>query len=419
MSELKSAYDCVVLGAGPAGSTVATLVAAAGFRTLLVERAEMPRPHVGESLMPETYWIFERLGILPQLKRDDYARKVGVQFVSSSGKESAPFYFRSHDDRECSETWHVDRADFDKLMFDNAEKHGAECKDQTRALDVLLEEDQAVGVRLQASGGKAHDVAARVVVDATGQQCLLASKLGLKQMNPTLRKASIWGHFRGGKVDTEGGGVKTVILQTTENRSWFWYIPQTDNLVSVGLVGDNDYLLKGRGLPSDVFTEELANCPTLSDWLADAEPTEELRVVKEFSYTTNQSAGPGWVLVGDAWGFIDPIYSSGVYFALKSGELAADAIVDGLRANDLSSRTLGRWVEGFSRQTNLIRKLVHAFYSGEFRVGQFVTEYPEHQAELVDLLIGRVFDGRPGKIFDDLDPWLEGRMSKESIPTSE
>ena len=233
-------------------------------------------------------------------------------------------------------------------------------------------------------------------------------------MNPKLRKAAIWGHFRGGKVDTSGGGVKTVILQTTENRSWFWYIPQADDLVSVGLVGDTDYLLRGRGTPAEVFAEELATCATLGEWLATAEPADELRVVKEFSYSTDRSAGDGWVLVGDAWGFIDPIYSSGVYFALKSGELAADAIIDGLRTNDLSAATLGRWVNDFSRQTNLIRKLVHAFYSGEFRVGQFVQEYPQHQSELVDLLIGRVFDGRPGKIFDDLDPWLENRLVQTS-----
>lgn len=412
MSEFDSTYDCVVLGAGPAGSTVATLVAAEGHRTLLVERAKFPRPHVGESLMPETYWIFERLGILPLLNRNDYARKVGVQFVNSTGKESAPFYFRSHDDRECSETWHVDRADFDKLMYDNAAQHGVECRDETRALDVLMDGDQAIGVRLQTPEGKVCQVKSRVVVDATGQQSFLAAKLGLKRMNPNLRKTSIWGHFRGGVVDTQGGGVKTVILQTTEKRGWFWYIPQVDDMVSVGLVGDNDYLLRGRGSPAEVFAEELSQCATLADWLSEAEPADGFRVVKEFSYTTDRSAGDGWVLVGDAWGFIDPIYSSGVYFALKSGELAADAILDGLRTNDLSQNVLGRWVEDFSRQSNLIRKLVHAFYSGEFRVGQFVKDFPEHRAELVDLLIGRVFDGRPGKIFEDLDPWLERRLAK-------
>jgi flavin-dependent dehydrogenase len=120
------------------------------------------------------------------------------------------------------------------------------------------------------------------------------------------------------------------------------------------------------------------------------------------------------LLVGDAWGFIDPLYSSGVFFALKSGDMAADCVIDALRTGDVSEATLGRWVEEFSRQTALIRRLVNAFYTGEFRVGQFVQEFPQHRKELVDLLIGRVFDGRPGKIFDDLDPWLRERI--EALP---
>ena len=235
----------------------------------------------------------------------------------------------------------------------------------------------------------------------------MATKLGLRRMNPTLRKAAIWQHFRGGYRDETGGGVKTVILQTTEKKSWFWYIPLSQDFVSVGVVGDRDYLLKGRGTPEQAFAEEKNQCSTLCCWLADAEPYDELRVAKEFSYTTDRSSGEGWVLVGDAWGFIDPIYSSGVYFALKSGELAADSIIQGLRTDDLSGDMLGRWIPDFRCQTGLIRKLVYAFYTGEFRVGKFIEEFPEHQSELVDLLIGRIFDGREGKIFADLEPWLQ------------
>lgn len=412
MNDASSSFDCIVMGAGPAGTTCATLLARAGVKTLLVERDRFPRPHVGESLMPETYWIFDRLGILDSLKRNVFARKVGVQFVSSSGKESAPFFFRSHDPRECSETWHVDRAHFDKLMADNAVAEGVQLREATRVQDVLFEEERATGVRVQNTAGVTEDLTAQVVIDATGQRSLLATKLGLRRTNPDLKKAAIWGHFRGGQVDNAGGGVKTVIMQTQYNRSWFWYIPQTDDLVSVGVVGDNDYLLRGRGTPLDVFQAELVDCPTLGEWLTEATLADQLEVVKEFSYSTERSAGDGWVLVGDAWGFIDPIYSSGVFFALKSAELAADAAIAGFEKGDLSAAQLGAWLPDFARQTNLIRKLVHAFYSGEFRVGRFVKEFPQHQAELVDLLIGRVFDGRPGKIFADLEPWLVDRIQR-------
>lgn len=412
MTDFESQYDCIVMGGGPAGSTVAALVAEAGYSTLLVERDTMPRPHVGESLMPETYWTFERLGVLDQLKSSGYAKKVGVQFVNNTGKESAPFFFRTHDDRESSESWHVERADFDKMLFDNAAAKGATCRDNTRVLEVKLEPNgqstsAAKGVLLQQAANSPQEVAARVVVDATGQQALLANRLGVRRENPTLRKAAIWQHYCGAHRDESGGGVKTVIMQTEKKESWFWYIPQADDIVSVGVVGDRDYLLKGRGTPAEVFDAEQAKCSTLEGWLQNAQPEGELKIAKEFSYTTERSSGDGWVLVGDAWGFIDPIYSSGVYFALKSGALAADCIVEGLRTGDVSAETLGSWVPDFSRQTGLIRKLVYAFYSGEFRVGKFLQEYPQHQDELVDLLIGRVFDGCEGKIFADLEPWLE------------
>ncbi len=397
------------MGGGPAGSTVATLVARAGIKTLLVEREKLPRPSVGESLMPETYWIFQRLGVLDKLKASSYSQKVGVQFVNRTGKESAPFFFSSHDSRECSQTWHVERGPFDKMLWDNAATASAACHDTTRVLDVLFQGDQAKGVRLQPATGPAIEVAATVVVDATGRQAILGSKLGLRRVDPELRKAAIWGHFRGGHRDEQGGGVKTVILQTRENRSWFWYIPQANDLVSVGVVGDADYLLKGRGKPDDVFQEELKKCERLAKWLAGAESADPLRVDKEFSYSTERAAGDGWLLVGDAWGFIDPVYSSGVYFALKSAELAADSIIEGLPKGDVSAKALGRWLPEFTQRAGLLRKLVNAFYSGDFRVGQFIAEYPQHRKELVDLLIGRIFEGSKGQIFEDLEPWLAAR----------
>jgi flavin-dependent dehydrogenase len=415
----KDAYDCIVMGGGPAGSTVATLVAKEGFSVLLVERDRFPRRHVGESLMPDSYFVFERLGVLPRLQASGYAKKVGVQFVNAKGRESAPFLFRWNDPNEWSETWHVPRPEFDQMLFENAAEHGAECHQGARVAEVLMEGDRAVGVRVQAEhadgSSTTHELRAQVVVDATGQQAILAQKLGVRRVNPALKKAAIWGHFRGGSRDTEHGGVYTIVLHTDQRKSWFWYIPQADDIVSIGVVGDNEYLLKGRGAPAKVFFEEVAKCPALEQRLQGAELVDELVVAKEFSYVTDRSAGDGWVLVGDAWGFIDPVYSSGVFFALKSGQMASDCIVEALRSGDPSAEKLGGWVEEFSQKTAFVRKLVEAFYSGGFRVGKFVKEFPHHRHELTDLLIGRVFDGRCGKIFDDLMPFMD-RMKEELPP---
>ena len=177
---MRDSYDCITIGAGPAGGTVAALVAEAGFETLLLEREKVPRFHVGESLMPETYDTFKRLGIWERLQQSNFVKKYSVQFVSSSGRESQPFFFHDHDPRERSQTFQVERADFDKLLFDNAAAKGADCVDQTRALEAIFEAERAVGVRLRGPDGSRQDVRAKVVVDATGQQALLASRLGLR-----------------------------------------------------------------------------------------------------------------------------------------------------------------------------------------------------------------------------------------------
>lgn len=423
MTPSATQYDCIVVGGGPSGATAATLVAQAGFRVLLLERDLQPRRKVGESLMPETYWVFERLGVLDELRRGLFTAKVGVQFVSSSGRESQPFLFRVHDPRECSLTWHVERAKFDPFLLENAAKNGVEIHRGIRVLEVVFDGDRAIGVRMAPGDSASSDgsngssgaiIRSRVVVDATGQQGLLGARFKLRRPNQEFRKAAIWGHFRGARREIIDGGVMTLILRTRSNKTWFWHIPLSSDVVSVGAVSDADNFFKGRGSPEQVFWQEVADCPGISERLEGSQLVAGLDVVREYSYTTERSAGDGWVLVGDSWGFIDPIYSSGVWFALKSGELAADAIIEGLRQGDTSAAQLGKWVPEFTFSTNWIRKLVRAFYSGQFRVGLFVKQYPQHVGPLTDLLIGRIFHPEAGRLFDDLDPWLE-RMKEQGV----
>jgi flavin-dependent dehydrogenase len=428
MNPLHAEYDSIVVGGGPSGSTVAALVAEAGFKTLLLERDAEPRRKVGESLMPETYWVFKRLGVLEEMKQGPFVQKVGVQFVSSSGRESSPFLFTRHDPHECSRTWHVERAKFDQFLLDNAAAKGVEIHRGARVLEVVFEGDRAVGVRLAqpgepAAAGRKNGsisqtgdvVRAPVIVDATGQAGLLGARFKLRQPNPKFRKAAIWGHFRGSRRDVIDNGVMTVCFRTLSNRSWFWHIPLSNDVVSIGVVGDADYFFKpGSGTPDDIFAAEVADCPAMAQRLAGTEKVAGLDVVKEYSYMTGKSSGDGWVLVGDSWGFIDPIYSSGVWFALKSGQLAADAIIEGLRNGDTSAAQLGKWVPDFARGTTWVRKLAEAWYCGQFRVGKFIREYPHHVGPMTDILIGRIFHPEAGRIFDDLDPWLE-RMKAEGV----
>ncbi len=409
-------YDCVVIGAGPGGGAAAALVAEQGFSTLLLERDKMPRFHVGESLMPETYWIFERLGILHELDKIGFTRKNGVQFVNSSGKETAPFIFREKDDRDCSETWHVQRDKFDQLLYETAYNRGATCSDETRVLDIDIRKKSPHRLTIKTANGKEQELSSRVIIDASGQQALIASRLGLKEYYPDLKKAAIWGYFEEAKRAGGGNPEVTCILHTESKDAWFWYIPLSDGTVSVGLVADNDFLLKGGSSPQQTFDDQVKNCIGIKRRFQDARQIGKLNIAKEFSYRTTQQAGDGWVLVGDAGGFIDPIYSSGVYLAMKSAVMAADAVTSGLHRNDVSEKQLGSWTRDYENGVDLIRRLVRAFYTREFSFGQFMKAYPHHVPNLTNLLIGRVFEGNAGQIFDDMDPWLEKVRAGESMP---
>jgi flavin-dependent dehydrogenase len=367
--------------------------------------------------------------VLDELRKSAFPKKYSVQFVNQQGDASRPFYFHKHDPRECSQTWQVWRSQFDQILFDNAAKKGADCRDQTRVLDVLFDECKHVGgnqpggnsaanrrargVRIQDHAGNSADVAARVVIDATGQQSLIATRLGIRREDPHLRKSSVWTYYCGAHRDSGIDEGATIILHTKNKDSWFWVIPLPDDVTSVGVVGDVDYLWKGRGKsktgrgePATVFAEELALCPALVTRLAGAERIDEFRVAREFSYKAEIPAGDGWVLVGDAYGFIDPIYSSGVFFALKSAEMAADCVVAGLRADDTGAAQLAGWVPQFEAGATLIRKLVEAYYTDDFSFGRFIKAHPQHSGGLTDLLIGRIFHDSAGDIFRDIDPLL-------------
>jgi geranylgeranyl reductase family protein len=409
--QLNDNYDVIVIGAGPAGCTTAALVAEKGWNTLLLEREKMPRFHVGESLMPECYWMFERLGVLDKFSKFGFTKKNGVQFVNHNDKESQPFFFPAHDPRDCSITMHVQRSEFDRIMYENATEKGATCLDETRVMDIQLNKNPPHTVKLRDIEGNESEITAKVVVDATGQQTMLANRLGIKKIDPNLKKAAIWGYFENAQRNegdnNQSAPQVTCILHTDDKKAWFWYIPLSDGTVSVGVVSDNDSLLKNGMTPEQTFEKHREHCPGLQRRLENATRQSKYHVAKEFSYSTSQQSGDGWVLVGDAYGFIDPIYSSGVFLALKSGELAADAIHDSLESGDLSGESLGKWVEYFDGGVHWIRKLVHAFYTQEFSFGSFMKQFPHHGGNLTDLLIGRVFDGEPGRIFADMDPWIE------------
>jgi flavin-dependent dehydrogenase len=405
--------DVVVIGGGPAGSTASTLVAQRGYRVELFERERFPRFHIGESLIPETYWVLRRLGMLPKMQQSRFVKKHSVQFVNADGKLSAPFYFWDNKPHECSQTWQVVRSEFDQMMLQNAREHGVVAHEGVRVLDVLFEGERAVGVRVRDEDGSERTVSARVVIDASGQVGMLQNRLRLRVWDPVLNKGAIWTYWRGAYRDAGRDEGATMVLQTTDRKGWFWYIPLHDDIVSVGVVAPFDHLFKGRGPYAETYEEEVARCPAVRDRIGQAERVTGHFATKDYSYRATRVAGDGWVLVGDAWGFLDPLYSSGVLLALRSGEMAADAICDGLEHGDTSEAQLGAWGPAFNRGVDRMRRLVCEYYDG-FSFGRFVKAFPHLRGTVTDLLIGDLFTDRVDEVWTPMES-LYG-PGKNAIP---
>jgi flavin-dependent dehydrogenase len=398
----KQTADVVVVGGGPAGSTVSTLASQRGLKVRLYEREKFPRFHIGESLIPETYWVFRRLNMLEKMRASPFVKKFSVQFINAAGKESAPFYFWDNKPHECSQTWQVIRSRFDQMMLENARDHGVGVIQPARVMEVLFDGDRAVGVRVQMDDGSQQTVHARVVVDASGQSTMLQNRFKLRLWDPVLNKGAIWTYWRGAYRDRGKDEGATLVIQTTNKNGWWWYIPQHDDTVSLGVVAPFDDLFKGRGGHEQVYQEEVAACPAVQKRIAGAERLTGYFATKDYSYRSKQVAGDGWVLVGDAFGFLDPLYSSGVLLALKSGELAADAIADGLAKGDTSAAQLGRWGDAFNKGVDRMRRLVCEYYDG-FSFGRFIKEYPHLRGKITDLLIGDLFTDTVDEVWGPME----------------
>ncbi|HEY0075066.1 MAG TPA: NAD(P)/FAD-dependent oxidoreductase [Abditibacteriaceae bacterium] len=380
-------FDAIIIGGGPAGATAAATLAMRGRNVVVLEREHFPRYHVGESMMPYCYYTLERLGLIEQMNAQNFTKKYSVQFASANGKMSQPFYFFQHYDHPSSTTWQIWRDRFDLMLLNNARDKGATVHEGMTVREVIQEEGAAVGVRAVDEDKKVYEFRAPMTIDCSGRSALFAGQQKWKVRDPELNKIAIWTYYKGAKRD-EGYDEGATTVAYIPDKGWFWYIPLPDDIVSVGVVAEADYLYRdGRDLEA-IFQREVKENPWVEEHLAPGTVCDQYRVTAEFSYRAKHCASDGIVLAGDAFGFLDPVFSSGLFLALRGGEMVAEEVDAALSDGDYSAARFEKYGCEMHRGIEAMRRLVYAFYDTDFTFKTLFMARPDLRPDVTDCLIG-------------------------------
>ncbi|PYK75887.1 MAG: hypothetical protein DME39_02925 [Verrucomicrobia bacterium] len=355
-------YDVAIIGGGPAGSTAAALLALAGRRVIVFEREKFPRFHIGESLLPFSMKAFTRLGLHEKFSRAGFMKKFGGEIVGACSESGTKFYFKDGYRSQTDHAYQVTRGDFDKVLLDHAVECGAEVHEETSVDQVEFSNDEVeLGIKCN---GSFHSIRARYVIDASGRTSVLGRKFKIKKTYDHLQKLSIFAHYDGVWRAEGIDGTLTVLIRAIDR--WFWLIPLSAERTSVGVVLDSEAFRNSKLRAEDFLEQALSEQPIIAKRMTDARRVSQVYVEADFSYRSERLHGDRWLLAGDAAGFIDPIFSSGVFLAVFSGELCADVLNEVLDHPRKARRLFAGYERAVNRAMDIYLRFVNAWYTKEF-----------------------------------------------------
>lgn len=367
-------YDIAIIGGGPAGSTAASLLSEKGFKVLLLEKQKFPREHIGESLIPASYEILEKLGVLEELKTIS-PRKPGVHFISNNGVNQTLWCFKNAVKNESYLSFHVKRSLFDEMLLNNSRKKGTTVLEEHHVKHVDLDrEDKTVTISAQDNEGNLKSFEAKFLIDASGQNTFLGSKLGVKKPVQDLDRVAIWSHWTGAQYDKplKQGVIKIVYLGGTEKKGWIWVIPISKDCLSIGVVVNNSFikaekqkhqLSSSNDWKYDLYMNEINESAAVSKLLGNAKMDHKVQINGDYSYFCEKKYGENFAMIGDAGAFLDPIFSSGIFVGMQTAELISNALDQ--KFNFKNHTAIPETYDKINGALKLIEKFIKLFYSRE------------------------------------------------------